>query len=89
MLSLLLTAATAPPKKDGNDDGKSGARGTLIGLQMMLLVAAVMLAYTCNKRSGVHSPGWQAVLALFFPQVYLAQAAIRYAIGEYTCGMGN
>lgn len=84
MLAITLTGVGAA----GSGKKLTVTEWVLMSLQLVLMVAAVLLAYTCNERSGVHSPFWQAVLAFLFPEIYIAQAAIRYALGEYHCGLG-
>lgn len=61
--------------------------GIVLGsIHLVILVLAVVLAYVCNKRSGKNNPILVAIVAFFFPEIYLLQAGIRsLALNDYGC----
>ena len=50
---------------------------------LAISVGAATLAYTANKRSKVHNPVLMAIVAILFSEIYLVQAGVRYATGDY------
>lgn len=74
-----------PENRYGSHAGCSWGAVLSVVIQLGIIVMAVWLAYTCNKRSGKHSPILMAILAFFFSEIYLIQAGIRYLMGDYDC----
>ena len=54
---------------------------------VIITLGAGWLAYTCNSASKKHNPWLVAVIAMLFPEIYIAQFTIRAAVpGAIKCG---
>lgn len=54
--------------------------------RLLFYVAAICIAYTCNERSEKNNKYLMAFVAILFPEIYLAQALVRYSIlKDYKC----
>ena len=54
---------------------------------IVVTVGAAWLAYTCNSASKKHNPWLMVLVAMLFPEIYIAQATIRASVpGMVKCG---
>jgi len=89
---LVATAAALTVKKSSNqnnnsnssetDDSSDAAIHAAFGL--ILTITAVCLAVTANKRgTGWKNPVLMGVVAFLFSDIYLIQAGVRAAMGQW------
>lgn len=50
----------------------------------VLMIFAVCLAFVANTRSKKGNPFLRAAIAFFATDIYLVQAGVRYALGDWT-----
>ena len=68
----------------------NGMSWFLISLYLAFLIAAIVVAYKCNREKGTGTAVLYMILAFFFPEIYLIQHVIRkYMIKSegYCCGI--
>ena len=59
-------------------------------IRLFFCVAAVCIAFICNKKSQKHNKYLMAVVAFLFPEIYLSQVIVRkYILNDYSCKSEN
>ena len=98
MLAYLLSRKLTQRNSETQDSERRYAlkHGTdpstivLGSIHLVILILAVILAYVCNKRSGKNNPILMAIVAFFFPEIYLIQAGVRSLVTkDYVCAKSS
>ena len=94
--TLLFRSVTNPRSYITTTQPSRNLRQYLLGPELVgktevffaigVTVAAVYVAYTCNKRSGKFNPVMMGMVAALFPEIYLVQSTARNLVGDqYKC----